>query len=92
MATVSNSELQTAARKAALKTKAGRTITGEQIRQRCESQNIFASAPSAWGNVIGNLIRQGILENTGETARMTSPQARGRRSPVYTRMATRVAA
>lgn len=89
MATVQTSELKSAARRAAMKTKAGSTVTGEQIRQRVESMDIFAASPSAWGGVIQGLVRQGVLENTGNTARMTAPQARGRRSPVYTRLATR---
>lgn len=89
MTTTQTSELKKAARKAAMKTKAGARVTGEQIRTRCEDMNIVASSPSAWGGVIQGLVRQGILENTGETARMEAPQARGRRSPVYTRLATR---
>lgn len=89
MATVQTSELKASARKAAMQTKAGAKVTGEQIRTRCEDMNVFASSPSAWGGVIQGLVRQGVLENTGETARMQAPQARGRRSPVYTRLATR---
>lgn len=92
MTTATSTELKSAARKAAMQTKAGRTITGEQIRQRCENMNVFASSPAAWGGVIQGLVRQGVLESTGETARMTSPQARGRRSPVYTRLSSRATA
>lgn len=77
--------LTDAARKAALKTKAGRTITGEEIRQRVLKEVSGAIPPSAWGGVIQGLVRSGLLSNTGDTTKMESPQARGRRSPVYIR-------
>ena len=83
------STLVVAARKAAIRTKAGRTITGEQIRQRVEAQGITPRTPSAWGGVIQSLVRSGLLKKTGETVAMSSPQARGRKSPVYERLSVR---
>jgi len=81
--------LSEAARKAAIQTKAGRTLTGEDIRLRCKKMGVTAPTPTAWGGVIQSMIRSGILENSGKSARMNSPQARGRRSPVYIRNSVR---
>lgn len=77
------------ARDAALKTKVGRTITGEIIRTRCVEAGVKNIPSSAWGGVVQSLVRQGILTKTAEYARMESPQARGRKSPVYVRNSTR---
>ena len=89
---MANTKLLEAARKAALRTKVGKPITGETIRLRCEESGVTAPTPSVWGGVIQSLVRANVLTKTDETVRMTSPQARGRRSPVYMRNSTRVAA
>ncbi len=81
-----NTTLIEAARKAALKTRRGRTITGETIRQRVEETGVFADSPNQWGGIIGSLKNSGVLETTGETTKMLSPAARGRQTPVYTRV------
>lgn len=83
--------LTEAARKAAVQTRVGGKITGETIRTRVqESSKKFKNVtPAAWGGVIQGLVRSGVLAPTGETVKMTSPQARGRRSPVYTRQSVR---
>lgn len=89
---MANTQLIEAARKAALRTKVGKTITGETIRLRCQESGVTAPTPSAWGGVIQSLVRANVLTKTDETVRAKSIQARGRRLPVYTRNSTRVAA
>ena len=89
---MANTELLEAARKAALRTKVGKTLTGETIRLRCQESGVTAPTPAAWGGVIQSLVRAKLLTKTNETARMTSLQARGRRSPVYVRNSTRATA
>lgn len=89
MTLTQTTNLTEAARKAAMKTKAGSKLTGEDIRTRVQSMGITAQSASAWGGTIQSLIRQGVLEKTDETRVMKSAQARGRKSPVYVRQAVR---
>ena len=89
MKTANTSTLLEAARKAALKTKVGRPITGEEIRLRVESMGLVAEKSAVWGSVIKSLVNQNLLGQTDQKARMVSPKARGRMSPVYTRLSAR---
>lgn len=76
-------------RDAALRTKVGRTVTGEQLRDRAIAAGTTTNTSSDWGRGVSKLIASGLLTATGETVKATSPQARGRRLPVYTRNSAR---
>ncbi len=73
------------ARQAAMKTRRGRTLTGEDIRFRVEGLGITANSPNQWGGIVQSLINEGVLTRTNDFTRMTDPRSHGRTTRVYLR-------
>jgi len=64
-------------------------VTGEQLRERAITSGFNTDTPSDWARATNRLIRAGILTPTGTSVAANSPQARGRKVPVYTRNSAR---
>lgn len=77
--------LRDQARKAAMSVRRGKKLTGEDLRLRCESQNVFANTPNQWGGVVQSLINEGVLTKTEEFVPMRDPRSHGRSTRVYVR-------
>jgi hypothetical protein len=84
-----NINVNESVRRAALKTKVGKTVNGEQLRERAMASGTTTNNPTDWGRAVSRLIKAGILTPTGDTVRASSPQARGRQLTVYTRNSAR---
>ena len=65
--------------------KAGKEITGEDIRIDLESVGVKPDHFNAWGGFISGLVRKGILVKTGNYRQMKRPQSHARVNPVYYR-------
>jgi len=87
-----NTKLYEAVRKAALSTRVGKNITGEQLRERVIAKGITTNTPSDWGRATRKLIASGLLVPTGTITTASSPQAHKRKLPVYRRVSVREAA
>lgn len=57
--------------------------TGEDIRFAITKTGVVPHHPNAWGAVIMNLVRHGILKDTGKYTKMRSRISHARRTPVY---------
>lgn len=65
----------------------GQTVTGEDIRLRCEELNIVPHHPNAWGGFIMRLTKDRYgrppLRHTGKYVPMRGPKSNARVTPVY---------
>ena len=65
----------------------GKTVTGEDIRLRCEELNIVPHHPNAWGSFIMRLTKARFgkppLIHTGRYVAMRGPKSNARVTPVY---------
>jgi len=84
-----NTSVNTAVRAAALKTKVGREVTGEVLRERALQSGTNTNTPSDWARAVSKLIKTGILSPTGKTITASSPQAHNRKVPIYIRNSAR---
>lgn len=63
---------------------ASSTVTGEEIREFLLENGVEPPHhQNVWGALIRIAIARGYLEPTGDVRPMKSPQAHGRRTPVY---------
>jgi hypothetical protein len=58
-------------------------LTGEDIRQHCESAEVRPHHHNAWGATISGLVREGYLVATGEYRPMRAKGSHARKTPVY---------
>lgn len=59
-------------------------VTGEDIRIRLTAAGIKPHHHNAWGSLINEAIKLGILQPTGEYRHMRVKSSHARRTPVYT--------
>jgi len=69
-----NTSVNTAVRAAALKTKVGREVTGEVLRERALQSGTNTNTPSDWARAVSKLIKTGILSPTGKQSLRVLPK------------------
>lgn len=57
--------------------------TGEDLRLRLTKAGIFPHHPNAWGSLIMNAVRLGLLKNTGRVVKMKVKSSHARKTSVY---------
>ena len=62
-------------------------FTGEDIRLACRERGAVAHHPNAWGAYVRDLLRDGVIERTGEFRAMRDTTSHGRETRVYRRKA-----
>ena len=60
-------------------------FTGEDVRFACQEKGIFASHPNAWGALINQAIKHGLIEPIDRLQPMKSPRSHARKTQVYRR-------
>jgi len=76
-------------RKAAMTVRAGKEVTGEDLRLTAEKLGAVTDNPTDWARAISTLKNKGVLSVTGRYRRAIVPSSRGRKMPIYTRVSTR---
>jgi hypothetical protein len=61
----------------------GSEVTGEDVRQQCEQQDVRPHHHNAWGAMIAGLVRDGLLVATGEYRPMRAKGSHARKTAVY---------
>ena len=62
-------------------------VTGEDIRLACLAEGVGPHHHNAWGGLINQLIRDGVLHPTGRYTPMRARGSHARKTQIYTRSA-----
>jgi hypothetical protein len=65
------------------RTMRGSEAIAEDFRMLCESAQLFAHHPNAWGALTLHMKRQGLLRETGEWRKPTDAKSHARPTRVY---------
>lgn len=62
---------------------AGQEVLAEEMRRLCEEAGIHPHHHNAWGSLTNQLVKAGILQDTGRIARSTRVTSHARRNTVW---------
>ena len=62
---------------------AGQEVLAEEMRRVCEEAGIHPHHHNAWGSLTNQLVRAGILQDTGRIAKSTRITSHARRNTVW---------
>ena len=62
---------------------AGKEVLAEDMRSLCEEAGITPHHHNAWGSLTCQLVRAGVLQETGRLAKSRKPSSHARRQPVW---------
>lgn len=62
---------------------AGSECLAEEMRRVCEEAGVVPHHHNAWGSLTNQLVKSGILIDTGRLAKSTSLRSHARRQPVW---------
>lgn len=61
----------------------GKSMTGEQIRVELESRGVVPHHHNAWGALVRQALKTGLLHPTGNWVKMSTAKSHARRTPEY---------
>ena len=61
----------------------GTECLAEEMRRVCEEAGVMPHHHNAWGSLTNQLVRAGILQDTGRFAKSTSLRSHARRQPIW---------
>jgi hypothetical protein len=62
---------------------AGQEVLAEEMRRACEEAGIHPHHHNAWGSLTNQLVKAGILQDTGRTAKSARITSHARRNTVW---------
>lgn len=62
---------------------AGREVLAEEFRVVCESEGIRPHHCNAWGALTSQLVKHGVIEDTGRVGKSRAPKSHARRQPIW---------
>lgn len=62
---------------------AGQEVLAEEMRRLCEEAGIHPHHHNAWGSLTNQLVKAGILQDTGRIAKSTRVTSHARRNTVW---------
>ena len=76
-------EFKEAAQAVILERLSGTECLAEEMRRVCEEAGVVPHHHNAWGGLTNQLVRAGILIDTGRLAKSTCVRSHGRRQPIW---------
>jgi hypothetical protein len=70
---------------------AGREVLAEEFRIVCEAEGVRPHHCNAWGALTAQLLKAGVIEDTGLVGRSRAPKSHARRQPIWRVRAENVA-
>lgn len=70
---------------------AGREVLAEEFRIVCEAEGVRPHHCNAWGALTAQLVKAGVIEDTGRVGKSRAPKSHARRQPIWRVLAESVA-